>query len=560
MHRFLVGFLLCLMLLLTVRTTHGDELSDITDQLSKLKSDLAASQNATKPLQSDLDKLNAQIKSIKTKLGYLENEVVVKEKEVKKGEEVFKYQKNLLDIRTNAYYKNAKKAEISLLSLLVSDNLSHSLENFFYQKTLSDQDKRAIVKIALYLNDLEEKKASLETEKKQLAIIKVDIDKQSTFLGGEISKAQKYQNELSGKIAELSAKQQSIINSRSGSTTFNLGDVDLSGDSDASINWFRSSAPGGYFGVFAFGAHTHRKGMSQYGARGRAQAGQSYRDILRAYYGKDPTSKDTGGDINVAGQGSMNFEDRYLMGIAEMPSSWHPEALKAQAIAARTYAYRYKVENREICTTEACQVFSSSKADNPPEAWKQAVIATRGEILEDVVTYYASTHGGFTTTGGWDTTNGQGGGNFVANAYEKQGGSPWLYKAWYTQGYSNGSDTCGRSNPWLSPTEMADIMNAVLVITKGTSEEASRIAPVTTNCWPGNPYSMEELRNVASKYGGIGSADSVSVSLGNGTTNSVTINGITVSGTDFKKGFNLRAPGYMSIPQYQFAFFNIERK
>jgi hypothetical protein len=107
---------------------------------------------------------------------------------------------------------------------------------------------------------------------------------------------------------------------------------------------------------------------------------------------------------------------------------------------------------------------------------------------------------------------------------------------------------------------MADFVNAALVLTKGTTDEASRITPVTTSCWGGNPYSMDDLKNVASKYGGISSADSVSVSQGNGTTNSVTINGITISGSDFKRAFNLRAPGYLSIPQYQFAFFNIEKK
>ena len=55
-----------------------------------------------------------------------------------------------------------------------------------------------------------------------------------------------------------------------------------------------------------------------------------------------------------------------------------PEALKAQAIAARSYAYRYKTEGKQICTTEACQVFRKSKADNPPPEWRQAVIDTRG--------------------------------------------------------------------------------------------------------------------------------------------------------------------------------------
>jgi hypothetical protein len=71
---------------------------------------------------------------------------------------------------------------------------------------------------------------------------------------------------------------------------------------------------------------------------------------------------------------------------------------------------------------------------------------------------------------------------------------------------------------------------------------------------------MDELRSVAGKYGGISSASGVSVIQGNGSTNQVTIEGVALSGADFKKAFNLRAPGRMSIPQSGFAFFNIEKK
>jgi hypothetical protein len=299
--------------------------------------------------------------------------------------------------------------------------------------------------------------------------------------------------------------------------------------------------------------------MSQYGARGRAQSGQDYKAILRAYYGKEPTAKDTGGTISVSGFGSMDFESTYLYGIAEMPSSWNMEALKAQAVAARTYAYRYKVEGSAICTTEACQVFNKSKSDNVPDSWKSAVDSTKGQVLEDVVTYYASTHGGFASPVGWDTTDGSGGSNFVDKSYDKAGGSPWVYKAWYTQGYSPSSAKCGRSNPWLSPVEMADIVNAAIAL-RSEGIDTSRITPVTTSCWGGNPYSMDELRNLVSGKGGISSATSVSVSQGNGTTNNVTVNGVTLSGDDFKRAFNLRGPGYLSIPQSGFAFFNIEKK
>ena len=254
------------------------------------------------------------------------------------------------------------------------------------------------------------------------------------------------------------------------------------------------------------------------------------------------------------------------MGIAEMPSSWHPEALKAQAIAARTYAYRHKTQGSEICTTEACQVYNSGKADNPPDAWRQAVEQTRGQVLEDVVTYYASTHGGFASPIGWDTTDGQGGGNFLDRTYDKLGGSPWLVKAWYRKGYSNSGDTCGRANPWLSSAEMADILNAAVVMFNGgNGDETGRVTPTTTSCWGGNPYSQDELRNVSSKYGGgISAATGVTVIQGNGTTNEIVFQTDKgekrFSGSNFKTAFNLRAPGYTSIPQSGFAFFNVERK
>lgn len=248
------------------------------------------------------------------------------------------------------------------------------------------------------------------------------------------------------------------------------------------------------------------------------------------------------------------------MGIAEMPSSWPAEALKAQAVAARTYAIRFKDEGKEICTTESCQVFNSGKADNPPAAWRDAVQSTRGQVLDGVVTYYASTHGGFASPIGWDTTDGAGGSNFIDKAWDNAGGSPWLYKAWWRQGYSNSGSTCGRSNPWLSPQEMADIVNAAIALRDSGGIDTGRITPVTTSCWGGNPYSMDELRNLTSGKGGISSATSVSVSQGNGTTASVIINGVSLSGDDFKRAFNLRAPGYLSVPQSGFAFFNIEHK
>ena len=134
-----------------------------------------------------------------------------------------------------------------------------------------------------------------------------------------------------------------------------------------------------------------------------------------------------------------------------------------------------------------------------------------------------------------------------------------MYKAWWREHYSNSGATCGRANPWLSGAEMADIVNAAVALKTG-GIDTGRITPVTTACWGGNPYSMDELRSLVSGKGGIDSANSVSVSQGNGNTNSVTINGVTMSGSEFKQAVALRAPGYVRIPQSGFAFFNIEKK
>ncbi len=560
-----IFFLIILISLLAVSfftkvpKSSSDELSDITKEIQNLTSSLNESIKATSPLESQLNSLKKQVDGIKNRLSFIGNDIDIKEKNIEIGYKNLAKQEQILnrairDFYIKSYYNSPFWIFFS------SSSVTDITQILAYQKAATNQDKAIITNIAISIHDLEIKKKKLENEKKQLSSLQASLDEQSAKLDEVVTGAKKYQAELSGKIAELSQRQTEIVNTRSGTFTATIGDSNLADDVNASINGFRSSAPGGYFAVFSFGAHTHRKGMSQYGARGRAQSGQNYRQILSAYYGKEPVGKDTGGDINVSGFGSMNFEDRYLLGIAEMPSSWDMEALKAQAVAARTYAYRYKTQGLSICTTEACQVYSSSKADSPPDAWKAAVQSTKGEVLEDVVTYYASTHGGFASPIGWDTTDRAGGSNFIDKAYDKIGGSPWLYKAWYTKGYSPSSEKCGRSNPWLSPEEMADIVNAAIVLSKGTGEEAGRISPVTTSCWGGNPYTMDELKQVAGKYGGLSQANSVSVSQGEGSTGSVTINGVTLAGGDFKRAFNLRAPGYLSIPQSGFAFFNIEKK
>lgn len=86
----------------------------------------------------------------------------------------------------------------------------------------------------------------------------------------------------------------------------------------------------------------------------------------------------------------VGVED-YVRGISEVPSSWPTEALRAQAIAARTYALNQKQNpppsasgiGADICPTEACQVYAGLAKERAEAGarWVAAVESTRGQVL-----------------------------------------------------------------------------------------------------------------------------------------------------------------------------------
>ncbi|VAV98249.1 Stage II sporulation protein D (SpoIID) [hydrothermal vent metagenome] len=82
----------------------------------------------------------------------------------------------------------------------------------------------------------------------------------------------------------------------------------------------------------------------------------------------------------------------YLEGIAEMPFSWAGEALKAQAVAARTYLARRLLPGRrgdaasheyDICATNRCQVYRGVQLieGSGGDRWREAIRSTDGEVL-----------------------------------------------------------------------------------------------------------------------------------------------------------------------------------
>ena len=125
------------------------------------------------------------------------------------------------------------------------------------------------------------------------------------------------------------------------------------------------------------------------------------------YYGGFRYERIGGGDLTV-----VNIVDleTYIKGVVpyEMSSSWPLEALKVQAVCARSYAYinihsgKHTSYHFDVCNTTDCQAYygagTNSSSYQATERTDQAVDETAGEYTwydgQVIEAFYSSSHGG----------------------------------------------------------------------------------------------------------------------------------------------------------------------
>lgn len=550
----LIISLLALPRLVAVHASHCAT-TDYDCQIAEIQREIDALTPAHENNKQELTSVTKQVADLRNRIAVLNRQLDELGGEIDEREEDLDFARTAFETKANNHYRFIRTYD-PILPFLSSDGASNALIEITIRQRAADGDRVTMEEYGEDLLKLKSDKEALENNQKNLASAQIAMNSRAAFLEGEVKKVESY-------ITSLSSRQEELLALKSAGFSTSIGDTPTTAEPCSGPPGSSTFCDPGFrpaFAAFSFGA-PHRTGMSQYGAYGRSKSGQSAEQILAAYYGGAELNKNypAPATITVQGIGAVSFEDNYLLGIHEVPESWGDnggfEALKAQAVAARSYAL--SVTNNgasSICTTEACQVYKPTLKSGK---WAEAVRATRGWVMTKggtpAKTYYASTSGGFTISNwGWngikDAT-----GDWPATAYEKTGGSPWFYKGWYK---SRGGATCGRSHPWLNSSEMADILNAWHVLYKGGGD-ASRVSPLDTSCWGGNPYSTGDLASI----GGYNSVSGVSVVYSNnGNTQTVTFStnkgSITIDGEEFKRAFNLRAPGYVGLKS---SLFNVEK-
>lgn len=124
----------------------------------------------------------------------------------------------------------------------------------------------------------------------------------------------------------------------------------------------------------------------------------------RAYRGRLRLAATSGGERVTVNDLTL---DNYLQGVVplEIPASWSPAAVRAQSVAARTYAAYERAHPHssayQLCDTGSCQVYGGYDAEHP--ASNAAVQATARQVLlwggKPAFTQFGSSSGGWTAAG-----------------------------------------------------------------------------------------------------------------------------------------------------------------
>lgn len=124
----------------------------------------------------------------------------------------------------------------------------------------------------------------------------------------------------------------------------------------------------------------------------------------RAYRGRLRVGVTSSGDRVTVNDVAL---DNYLQGVVplEIPASWSPDAVRAQAVAARTYAAYERQHPQsaayQLCDTWSCQVYGGYDAEYP--ASNNAVDDTARQVLlsggDPAFTQFGSSSGGWTAAG-----------------------------------------------------------------------------------------------------------------------------------------------------------------
>lgn len=401
---------------------YSNVLLQLQDEITKKEQEIAEKETVLQGVERRIKEISSSNYSLSQKINLLNEEITLLEEDIEKTEG---------EIEEKVKGIEEKQGQLEKTKILIDDvsgdlyiqsryklvnfflngvNWSTIVESMYIKKGTISVLKREVEKIGGEFSSLAESKAELDKEKKALDRQKEGLDEAYKLLAEEKAKVQA---ELSKEVASrgtltkrIESLETQISHLLEEQKEIARREAALLGAPPPPQSLTPPEIPPGGFYIAGRGRDLyqgHGIGLSQWGAYGGANKGMSAVEILRFYYtGVEITSGYENRMINVEGYGPMNIE-KYVAGFGswagaqgEVPAKacgtseqaqnypekyttnsgcWPEEAIKAQAIAYRTYGL-YSVSNGSaICTTASCQVYNGQNHT----AW--AAKETKGMVL-----------------------------------------------------------------------------------------------------------------------------------------------------------------------------------
>jgi SpoIID/LytB domain protein len=385
------------------------EVSTLEEVLEQQKDDLskATGRRATAYAQINLNK--SEVELVRKKIEDLVNNEQLKELE---REQRIIVQNRII----SESYLNWKQDNI--MRNILSDQSNNPIKVLTYQTMVADSEQKGIEEIQLELVQIkqdivesEELKQTYEVRITELEKQVAEIQKEITELDqkvraneGDIGNYRAQMGSIKMQIDQLTAEQEEIQRREAGL----LGEANNGGTKPLIKGEYH------FQGIGREVYQGHGVGMSQFGALGAALKGWDYKRILEFYYPGAKVGVYKRDSINVQGYGSMSLED-YVAGAGEIPDyscedldipfdrnniwkCWPEEAIKAQAVAFRTYGLYKTGGGESICTTAHCQVYKGGENKRwAAEETEHEVVLFEGQPIS---AFYSSDN-----NNGWGTAN-----------------------------------------------------------------------------------------------------------------------------------------------------------
>ena len=410
---------------------YANELNDIEKQINETKSlqqqkqnDLIAAQHLLTSLQNsselvttNISDLKNQIQDLKIKINLVNNQVNELVNNIDSTQKLIDSEKSFRDSQIRQYFMDTYVSDqTSGLELMQGANLDFVQTSHVVKSYAIKVKKDKLDTILAQYN-------VLTTQKTQILSLKQQLNDENNNLDKKQKQLQEYLLKISNNIGSTSSQTQTL-KSQLSSINSNLSFLDarhsqlLEQELQKMATQQQTQQTVIQSGQFFFLGRGrdlidgHGMGMSQWGAYGEAlNYGWTYDQIVKFYYPsaslgdyKEPDKIVVDGKTNVP----ISFES-YLAGIGEVPNDWPSEAIKAQIVAARTYAMAAAYKGSDgyfhICGSDQCQVYVGGTAK------LSYVQATKGKVLLynslPITAYFTASIRGCSSTLGtvWGSTN-----------------------------------------------------------------------------------------------------------------------------------------------------------